>query len=189
MPKNIYHNHHIIPRHAGGTDHPDNLVQLTIPKHAEAHRKLYEEYGRWQDKLAYRSLSGLIGKEEIIRQKNIQQRLGKKASEETKRKMSETRLGKPLWPNGRPPFSAETRAKMSDAHKDKIVSAETRAKMSKTKSGENNPFFGKKHSKEVRKNMRGTRGPQKKTTCPHCSKLGGISPMKRWHFSNCREIA
>ena len=150
MPKNIYHNHHIIPRHAGGTDHPDNLVQLTIPKHAEAHRKLYEEYGRWQDKLAYRSLSGLIGKEEIIRQKNIQQRLGKKASEETKRKMSETRLGKPLWPNGRPPFSAETRAKMSEAKKGI---------------------------------------PQPKITCPHCSKRGGISPMKRHHFDNCKEIS
>ena len=66
MSTTIYHNHHIIPRHVGGTDHPDNLVQLTVPEHAEAHRKLYEKYGRWQDKLAYRSLSGLIGKEEIF---------------------------------------------------------------------------------------------------------------------------
>lgn len=39
------HKHHIIPRHAGGSDHPDNLVELTVQEHAEAHRLLYEQYG------------------------------------------------------------------------------------------------------------------------------------------------
>ena len=37
------HMHHIIPRHAGGTDDLSNLVELTIEQHAEAHRKLYED--------------------------------------------------------------------------------------------------------------------------------------------------
>ena len=58
--KSIYHNHHIIPKHMGGTDEPSNLIRLTIEEHAEAHRKLYEEHGRWQDRLAWKSLSGLI---------------------------------------------------------------------------------------------------------------------------------
>jgi hypothetical protein len=44
------HKHHIIPRHAGGTDDPSNLVELSIEEHAEAHRVLYEKYDRWQDK-------------------------------------------------------------------------------------------------------------------------------------------
>ena len=44
----ITHKHHIIPKHIGGTDDPSNLIELIIPEHAEAHRKLYEEYGRWQ---------------------------------------------------------------------------------------------------------------------------------------------
>ena len=49
MSTDIYHNQHIIPRHAGGTDDPDNIARLTVSEHAEAHCKLYEEYGRWQD--------------------------------------------------------------------------------------------------------------------------------------------
>jgi hypothetical protein len=32
------HKHHIIPKHMGGTDDSDNLVELTIEEHAEAHR-------------------------------------------------------------------------------------------------------------------------------------------------------
>jgi hypothetical protein len=61
------HTHHIIPKHAGGTDDPENLTELTVEEHAEAHRLLFEQHGRWQDRLAWLSLSGRIGKEEIIR--------------------------------------------------------------------------------------------------------------------------
>lgn len=52
------HKHHLIPRHAGGTDDPENLVELTIEEHAEAHRKLYEETGNIKDYTAFRLLSG-----------------------------------------------------------------------------------------------------------------------------------
>lgn len=62
----IYHNHHIIPRHAGGTDDPSNLIKLTIEEHAEAHRKLWEEHGRWQDYAAYMSLSNQVNKDELL---------------------------------------------------------------------------------------------------------------------------
>ena len=57
------HIHHKIPKHMGGTDEEDNLEELTIEEHAEAHRKLYELHGHWQDYLA-----GLISKEELIKQ-------------------------------------------------------------------------------------------------------------------------
>jgi len=56
----IYHLHHVVPRHAGGTDDPANLVRLTIEDHAEAHRILFEQHGRWQDELAWKTLSGQI---------------------------------------------------------------------------------------------------------------------------------
>lgn len=56
----IYHTHHLIPKHAGGTDDPENLVRVTIEEHAELHRKLFAEHGRWQDELAWRTLSGQI---------------------------------------------------------------------------------------------------------------------------------
>lgn len=66
MSKTIYHNHHIVPKHMGGTDDPSNLIKLTIEEHAEAHRILYEKYGLWQDKLAWQGLSKMIDRQEII---------------------------------------------------------------------------------------------------------------------------
>ena len=62
------HKHHIIPRHAGGTDHPSNIVELTIRQHALAHKKLYKEHGRWQDRVAYLTLSKQITNAEATKQ-------------------------------------------------------------------------------------------------------------------------
>lgn len=60
------HLHHIVPIHAGGTDDPSNLVELTIEEHAAAHLKLWEEHGRWQDFFAWKGLTGQIGKDDAI---------------------------------------------------------------------------------------------------------------------------
>ena len=60
------HWHHIIPKHVGGTDNESNLVHLTIEEHAEAHRILFEKYGRWQDRVAWLSLAGIMKDEERI---------------------------------------------------------------------------------------------------------------------------
>lgn len=61
------HKHHIIPRHAGGTDDPSNIIELTIEEHAEAHRILWKEHGRIEDKVAWDMLSGRnISEEERI---------------------------------------------------------------------------------------------------------------------------
>ena len=110
----ITHKHHIIPRHAGGGDAPTNIVVLTIPEHAEAHKKLYEEHGRWQDKVAWRQLSGQISCAEAIKEAQIKGNLGSKRrvgyvmAEETKRKISESNKGiKP---------TDEARRKMREAH-------------------------------------------------------------------------
>lgn len=64
----IYHKHHIIPRHMGGTDEPANLVILTVEEHAEAHRILYEKHGLIQDKLAWQGLTGMISKQDLIKE-------------------------------------------------------------------------------------------------------------------------
>jgi len=61
------HKHHIIPKHMGGTDDSDNLIELTVEDHAEAHRKLFEEHGHWQDYVAWQGLSGLISKEQLVK--------------------------------------------------------------------------------------------------------------------------
>lgn len=62
------HKHHIIPKHMGGTNDPENIKALSIEEHAEAHRLLYEEHGKIEDRLAWLGLSGMIGREEIIKE-------------------------------------------------------------------------------------------------------------------------
>ena len=62
------HKHHIIPRHMGGSNHSSNIVVLSVEEHAEAHKKLYEEHGKWQDKIAADMLSGQIKSDEVRRE-------------------------------------------------------------------------------------------------------------------------
>jgi hypothetical protein len=61
------HKHHIKPKHEGGTDDPENLIELSIEEHVEIHRLLYEENGKIQDFLAWKGLAGLMTKEEIVK--------------------------------------------------------------------------------------------------------------------------
>lgn len=87
------HKHHKIPKHAGGNNHSSNIVELTVEEHAEAHRKLFEQYGRWQDYVAWKGLEGSIGKEELKRLKTSLANKGRKVSAETRSKMSEKNAG------------------------------------------------------------------------------------------------
>lgn len=82
--------HRIVPGHMGGTYEANNVALLTVAEHAEAHRQLYEQYGHWQDRLAWLGLSGQIGKEEIIKIKKSEggkKLKGKPKSDEHRQKM------------------------------------------------------------------------------------------------------
>jgi hypothetical protein len=60
------HIHHIIPKHMGGTDEPSNLVELTVAEHAQAHKELYEQHGKHEDKVAWLMLSGQAKDPEFV---------------------------------------------------------------------------------------------------------------------------
>lgn len=142
---NIYHKHHIIPKHMGGSDDPSNLIELTVEEHAEAHRKLYEQYGHWQDELAWKGLAKIIGKEEIINRLSASNGfLGKNHSDEWKINHSKTMSGRKM--------SEEHKKKISQSKKGKVVSEETRKKLSIALRG-NKHMSGKTHSEETRKKM------------------------------------
>ena len=52
----------------GGPNHSSNIVVLSVEEHAEAHKKLYEEHGKWQDKFAGEMLSGQIKSDDVRRE-------------------------------------------------------------------------------------------------------------------------
>ncbi len=136
MSKTIYtHKHHIIPRHAGGSDDPSNIVELTIEEHALAHKKLFEEHGRWQDRMAWKSLSGeMIQAERVNTLKVEGGKMGAKSTAER-------------FPKG-------TRGQWYNGMRGKTHTPEALKKMSEALSGENNPNFGGIHqTPEVRKKM------------------------------------
>ena len=78
----IKHKHHILPKHAAGTDDPSNIIELSVDEHADAHRILYENHGRWQDYVAWQSLSGKMPIEEIRIQRVKFANTGRKQSKE-----------------------------------------------------------------------------------------------------------
>lgn len=160
------HMHHILPKHMGGTDEESNLVELTIEEHAEAHRKLYEEHGKIEDKLAWQGLSGLICKNDII--KELYSEGGKKGgkskpSQETKNKISNSVSGEN---NGmfRKDFSSEHRNKLRQSKLGIELSYEHKESISKTLSGKTKP----------------------KLECPKCGKMAAAHVAYRYHFSNCK---
>jgi len=62
-----------------GSDDPSNLIELTVEEHAEAHRLLFEQYGREEDRIAWLALSGQASKKDIVK---LGQKLGRKKTDE-----------------------------------------------------------------------------------------------------------
>jgi hypothetical protein len=140
--------HHILPRSMGGTDDKSNLVELTAREHYVCHlllpkmtdgenhykmiyaytimsgRKIYgarkysfyrEEYAKINSELRSGEGNGMWG---VDRSGELNTFYGKKHTEESKRKMSESRKGKNLgisnnkWlPNARAKIGAATKSR------------------------------------------------------------------------------
>jgi hypothetical protein len=79
--KPMIHKHHVIKFKDGKRIRTNTLVKYTIEEHAKEHKRLWKLGGHWKDELAYKGLSGLIGKEEMLREvhkHNAENRIGKK---------------------------------------------------------------------------------------------------------------
>lgn len=169
----MLHKHHIVPRHAGGSDDPSNIELISVEEHAERHRILFEKYGCWQDELAWNTLSGQIGKDEARRKAASLTNTGKRYALGCKHK----------------PRSSEWKRKQSLAHKGQFVSEEVRNLMSLRMQG-NSITLGRKRPLEERlqigMKLKGI--THKRIQCPYCNKIGGTSVMHRWHLDNCNLI-
>ena len=186
------HLHHIVPKYVGGTDDRSNLIELSIEEHADAHKELFEKYGRWQDKLAYQGLSGMTSNEECMKKsmseggkkggavkngKGHGKEGGLAAWKKHKDKITETlrENGKKYGHLGGVPVGKYMWVTDGDDNKkllieDGIPLGWKRGRTKKWKTGFNNT------KKEV-------------VTCPHCGSSGGKPVMVRYHFDNCNRIS
>ena len=137
------HKHHIVPRHMGGSDDPSNLIELTVEEHAEAHRKLWEQYGNIKDYCAWKGLEGTIGKEEIVRL--LMDPTGRVHTEETKQKISQSHKGKSK-------HTEESKEKLRQFRTGMKLSEEHKAKISKGLEGNTN-MVGKKLGEDTKKKI------------------------------------
>jgi len=101
-------------------------------------------------------------------------------SEDHKNNLSKSKTGKKL--------SQEHIQKLKDSHIGLTRKIESNIKTSVSLLGNKNGL-GYKHTQEaLNKISQASKGaPQLVLKCPHCSKIGGVSAMKRWHMNNCKE--
>jgi hypothetical protein len=161
------HIHHIIPKYMGGTDEPSNLVELTVEEHAEAHRILFEQYGRKEDKRAWLGLAKMMSKEEII-----QEIISQPKSEEWKEKNR-----KPKKDTSR--YFGNTNAK-SLAGKPKTE--EHKKNISLAHKGKKRGSF----TAEWLQALKDAKAKEPIKTCPHCGVVGKGANMTRYHFEKCK---
>lgn len=142
----------------GGTDDPNNLIELSIIDHAAAHKKLYEEYGKWEDFLAWQGLLGIIPSKEMhseatkLGMKQWWNNLTEQEQNDWKIKCK-SRPENYIYPSGYTySHTEEAKKKIGAAHKGKIVSLETRKKIVENRNhakGERNGMSNPENRKKV----------------------------------------
>lgn len=177
--------HHIIPKCMGGSNHADNLVNLTAREHFICHRLLIKMVdSKFKSKMVYAAWQQ--SRSAKFKGARITSRTFAKLREE----MSNTYSGRK-----RAPFTDKWRTNMSNSKKgknnymfDRNHSTESIKKISKNRkgkcTGKSNPFFNKTHSADVIANI--IESNKTVHVCPHCGKSGKSNSMKRWHFDNCK---
>lgn len=167
--------HHIIPKCLGGRNTKDNLTKLTAKEHFIVHHLLTKIHpnnpkilyaytmmlcenkyqnryitARHYDKLKMLKSSLTSGEKNPNWKNKTGGAKGYKHSEETKKLLSEQKLGKTRASFKRCPATEETKAKISAAKKGKPITYDRTGMY----VGEKNPMFGKKHSEETKEKMR-----------------------------------
>ena len=172
-----YHErHHITPKCMGGTDDDNNLIDLCAREHFLAHKLLAEEnpdndgltYAWWmlahiddreitpeeyeQAKITFSQMCEGRSISEEQKQRLREFHTGRKASEDTKKKMSLARSGENN-PNYGKPRSEETKQKISQANTGHRHTEEYKIEARKRNSGNNNPNYGNKWTDEQKQHM------------------------------------
>lgn len=156
------HKHHIVPKHMGGLDNPSNLIELTVEEHAEAHKKLYEQHGKWQDKIAWEMLSGQIGKDQAITEARGAANRGKKRTPEQIERIKEAAHKRnERWKNN-PEKMAEANRKRSEAMKGKKKSKEAIEAWKESRKTGKGFILSEETKNKISKSLKGNKNRSKK---------------------------
>lgn len=204
--------HHIVPKsfakdlNIKDINNKENLVSLTAREHFICHRLLTKMFsGKFKRKMSYAMHRLTYSNNEYISSRHYE--LFRK-----QHSLNLTGEGNPMFGKI---HSNETKEKMSDKAKKRIVSETTKEKMSESHkgknnamygkthtdearkrisdgnkgigAGENNNFYGKTHSDQTKQRLAEARRGQPKLKC-HCGKEVDPSNFKRWHGNNCKKF-
>lgn len=161
----------------GGDDLPSNIIELTARQHFVAHWMLWKAFGGSMT-TAFNYMNGVkrYGKRinsrtsELLRKQHIERQKKKTFSDETRKRMSQAKLGKKLSAEhiekvrqsqiGRK-LSDKWKANVAAAKRGKsngrlghIMTEETKQRIGDAQRGELNHMTGRKHSPETREKMR-----------------------------------
>lgn len=136
-----YHErHHILPKCMGGGNEEENLVDLYAREHFVAHKLLANENSNNSSLVRAYSMMAFS-------KTNVHERyeLTPEEYEEARKAVSDALRGKSL--------SEEAKNKLREKAIERTSSEDVRKEMSERQLGENNSFYGKKHTDETRKKM------------------------------------
>jgi hypothetical protein len=165
----IYHMHHIIPKHMGGTDDSSNLIRLTVEEHAQAHLDLFQNHGKIEDFIAYKALSKQIN---ISDASYLAWIIGSYKGGYAKKPNSKSAYNKTEYYC----VGCRKRVKPSAIMKGHILCFQQKYDIPRTqnssyKTSEDGKKMAMKNNNKVK--------------CDYCEKEGQYRAMKRWHFENC----
>jgi hypothetical protein len=123
----------------------------------------------------------------------IGQRLNRSIEEldEIKKQMSLAKKGKPSSFTGKK-HSEESKRKMSESAKRRGIPEERQKRMAIARTGIKRGPFSDEHRARLSASHKGRSNKYKghcygTTTCPYCNKTGGVPGMKKHHFNNCKK--
>ena len=145
----------------GGTDDPSNIVLLTVEQHADAHRVLFEEHGKQEDYIAWKALSGQLGKEELLHERA---KLGAYVANSNGAHLKGNQELVRKWKT------------------DKKFAERVREKLSKPKQNKEN-YFGPKSETHC-ENIRKAALKRERIPCPKCGN-GYTKANYKKHYESC----
>lgn len=183
----VVESHHIVPKHCGGPDTKNNLVNLTLREHYVCHLLLAKMYkntpyyaGMCRAVVAMNQRGGVRSRAyEAIRSVHVKNLRSQVISKEQKQAISLANRGnkhRAGHKNSTEHIEILRQSRLGSKH-----STETKQNWSIIRKGKIPP------NKGMIKELSPLYQVKKPTViCPHCDKVGGAPAMKRFHFENCK---